>query len=302
MTTLSNSGENTLSNGTNLASASNSGGSLVGANDPSTARLFGAGLANGASSLYENLRGRVLNSSYRPNSTEVLQPDYDWRLRVSMQPESAKFFYTNPQNALLAPLRKTLGVIFPYTPSVSVSHTARYNPMSLTHSNYSSYFYEGSDVAQITISGEFTVQNVHEGQYLMAAIQFFRSCTKMFYGQKDPLAGTPPPLLFLNGYGAVYLPNVSCVLTTFNHTMPNDVDYIDVPIMQSLNNVAGNQIQTNQRGLRTRLPVSSSLQITLQPVYSRNTVSNGFKLEEYARGNVYNPTDNKDGSMRGGFL
>jgi hypothetical protein len=36
-------------------------------------------------------------------------------------------------------------------------------------------------------------------------------------------------MVFLSGYGANYLPNVPCVVTSFSHTMPGDCDYIDVP-------------------------------------------------------------------------
>jgi hypothetical protein len=80
------------------------------------------------------------------------------------------------------PLSQTSGVVFPYTPSITVNHRARYGVTPLTHANYASYFYEGSEVSSININAEFTVQNIEEGQYLAAVIQFFRTMTKMFYG------------------------------------------------------------------------------------------------------------------------
>jgi hypothetical protein len=123
------------------------------------------------------------------------------------------------------------GVIFPYTPNVQVTHTANYSQQKFTHSNHPGYYYENSEVAAITISGDFTVQNIEEGQYLLAAITFFRAATKMWFGAdgKGKQAGFPPPMVFLNGYGADYLPNVPCVITNFSHTMPQDCDYMDIP-------------------------------------------------------------------------
>jgi hypothetical protein len=202
----------------------------------------------------------------------------DWRVRISVQPAIQTIFYTYP-------LVPTNGVIFPYTPAVTINHVARYGTSQLTHSNYSSYFYEGSEVQNITINGDFTVQNIEEGQYLMAAIQFFRSCTKMFYGASQ-YAGTPPPMVFLNGYGGTYLPNVPCVITQFSHTMPADVDYVNIPVL----NMAGPST--------TRLPTNSTLAITLQPVYSRNNVSRNFTVEGLAQGEYLN-TNSK---TSGGFI
>ena len=202
----------------------------------------------------------------------------DWRVRISVQPAIQNIFYTYP-------LVPTNGVIFPYTPAVTINHVARYGTSQLTHSNYTSYFYEGSEVQNITINGEFTVQNIAEGQYLIAAIQFFRSCTKMFYGA-SALAGTPPPMVFLDGYGGTYLPHVPCVITQFSHTMPADVDYVNIPVV----NLGG--------PATTRLPTNSTLAITLQPIYSRNNVSRNFTVEQFAQG-AYLNTNSK---TSGGFI
>jgi hypothetical protein len=49
----------------------------------------------------------------------------------------------------------------------------------------------------------------------------------MFYGQdKSPNAGTPPPLVFLNGFGAYQYDNHPVLISSFSYTLPNDVDYI----------------------------------------------------------------------------
>lgn len=237
------------------------------------------------------------------------QASQDWRVRVTLAP-NAKYFYNDKNNTLLMPLvtevgntvssaviqglnsflggntmggQARVGVIFPYTPQVQVQHTANYAPQKLTHNNYTQYFYENSEVSPITISGDFTVQNVNEGQYLLATIYFFRSITKMFFGQ-DNNAGNPPPIVYLNGYGQYYLPNVPCVCTAFSHTMPPDCDYIDVPEP----GLAYNPFTTTPILNSTRLPTTSQISITLQPVYSRLAQSQKFSLQDFSAGALIN--------------
>jgi hypothetical protein len=67
----------------------------------------------------------------------------DWRVKISINP-SSKILYKDPNTAgnlpgLLAPLKHTDGFIFPYVPQVTVSHSASYSSVPLTHSNYAQY-------------------------------------------------------------------------------------------------------------------------------------------------------------------
>ena len=264
---------------------------------PSITRLAVSGLAQGGVAALQGIAGRVFNFDFMNTNGTPINPDADWRVRLSMQPATAAMFYNNPSNPILYPLSQTKGLVFPYTPSISLTHQARYGTTPLTHSNYSSYFYEGSEVQAINLSADFTVQNIEEGQYLMAAVHFMRSCTKMFYGQ-SMLAGTPPPMVFLDGYGPAYMPHVPCVVTSFTHNMPNDVDYVKIPVGASLQNLAGNQINTNMFGVSTRLPTMSSMQIVLQPIYSRTNVANNFTLERYSAGGLMQDAT----GVVGGFL
>ena len=263
------------------------------------------------------------------------QASYDWRVRISLAPNS-NYFYNDPSNRLLSPLisetsnnitsavtqsinslfgpngQTRVGVIFPYTPTLQVTHNANYSAQKLTHNNYAQYFYENSEVQAISLTGEFTVQNVNEGQYLLASLYFFRSITKMFFGQ-DQLAGNPPPIVFLNGYGQYYLPNVPCVVTSFSHTMPADCDYMDIPEP----GLVYDPNFTNPVLNSTRLPTTSSITLQLQPIYSRLAQSQGFSLNDFARGALINtagaglpatsfgatnPALNGGSSGNGGFL
>lgn len=154
----------------------------------------------------------------------------DWRVRLSLGPGS-NYLYNAPsaQGAnstdILAPLFKTNGVIFPYTPTIETSYHAKYQTSDLTHSNYRGYFYQNSYVNDVNVRGVFTAQDTKEAEYLLATIHFFRSVTKMFYG-KDAEAGTPPPLVYLTGFGQFQYNNHPCLVTSFNYSLPSDVDYI----------------------------------------------------------------------------
>lgn len=263
-----------------LSSVGRAAKSLATLTDPSTLRLSVANLLlGGASAAAKGTAAVSFNQSTAQGKAVPIEQD--WRVRVSLAVNS-KIMYKDANNAgILAPLAETQGVVFPYTPQITTGFTSNYMPQKLTHSNYSSYFYDGSEVSAINITGDFTVQNHDEGRYLMAAIQFFRSASKMFFGNSE-LAGQPPPILFLDGYGSHYFPHVSCVLTSFQHTMEGGVDYIEVPLGQL------------GAGPTTRLPTTSQIQLTLQPVFSRTNVHNNFTLEAFARGDLI--------AGKGGFI
>jgi hypothetical protein len=151
--------------------------------------------------------------------------DGDWRVRLRLAPY-ATYLYKSPEGAgIMEPLRNTDGVVFPYTPRIDMSYVADYNPTDLVHSNYRGYFYKGSRVGEVTLTADFTAQDSAEADYLLATIHFFRSCTKMFYGQDDE-RGAPPPLVFLTGLGEFQFNEHPCVIQQFNYNLPNDVDYI----------------------------------------------------------------------------
>ena len=240
--------------------------------DPSALRLSQAGLLKGGGTAAKKTNAPVV---YSDSVAGMVSHDADWRIRITLG-EKSKVLYRQPgaENNILAPLVET-GVIFPYTPSITVSHQATYQPQKLTHANYQSYFYDSSEVQAIQITAGFTAQNITEGRYVLAMIHFFRSATKMFFG-KSEFAGNPPPIVFLDGYGTHYFPHVPCVVTSFSHTMPPDVDYIAVPV----------DISSQKHTQVTRVPTDSQVVLTLQPVYSRANIHKNFSLEDFANGNL----------------
>ena len=252
----------------------------------------------------------------------------DWRVRLRLAP-GANYLYNNTTNGgpgILAPLSSqsgTDGVIFPYTPSISTAYRAQYSPYDLTHSNYRGYFYQSSYVDQMNLTGTFTAQSTKDANYLLAVIHFFRSVTKMFYGQ-DTQRGSPPPLCFLSGYGDYQFREHPVLVSQFNYTLPADVDYIragspndvgvDFVTIRDRQNVATNTIfnQINRlaaafttKGAMTNppspptlglnrptyVPTKMEIQLTLLPVQSRQQVSQQFSLEQFSNGNL----------LKGGF-
>ena len=152
----------------------------------------------------------------------------DWRVRLSLGP-GAQYLYNATPAGVLAPLAAnggTDGVIFPYTPTISTNYSANYEQYDLIHSNYRGLFYKSSRVGDISLRGTFTAQDTTEANYLLAVIHFFRSVTKMFYGQDTDLRGTPPPICLLNGFGGYQFSDHPVVVSSFSYNLPNDVDYI----------------------------------------------------------------------------
>ena len=266
----------------------------------------------------------------------------DWRFRISLA-EGANYLYgiinnsergggagaANAGPGILAPLANTGGVIFPYTPQVTSSYQAKYSTYDLVHSNYRGAFYQNSYVSDIQIRGVFTAQDTTEAKYLLAVIHFFRSVTKMFYGQ-DAQRGAPPPLVFLTGLGDFQYNKHPAVVTQFDYTLPNDVDYIRAdnpnnfgtdllnrrtptqstpsgPLGAALNRLGlsglfpgatpskpapvpiTNSVTNTARA--TYVPTKIEISLTLMPMQTRDQVSKLFSLKDFANGNL----------IRGGF-
>lgn len=148
----------------------------------------------------------------------------DWRVRLIL-PENANYLYKANPPGILKPLAQSNGVVFPYTPQIQTNYSANYEQYDLVHSNYRGYFYKNSKVGDISVNATFTAQDTQEAEYLLAVIHFFRSATKMFYGQ-DAQRGAPPPMVYLVGLGDYQFNGHPCLISNFQYNLPNDVDYI----------------------------------------------------------------------------
>jgi hypothetical protein len=193
----------------------------------------------------------------------------DWRVRLSLA-ANADYLYKAPNPGILAPLAKTGGVVFPYMPKIETSYKADYDPYTLTHSNYKGYFYKSSYTDAVSLTGTFTAQDTTEANYMLAVIHFFRSVTKMFYGQ-DAQRGAPPPLVYLTGLGEYQFSAHPCVVSSFTYSLPTDVDYIRANSV----NVNGTNLLT--RRVRQDLPTDpiSGAVKRLQNLFSSQGINKG---------------------------
>jgi hypothetical protein len=199
-------------------------------------------------------------------------------LRVKISDPSGRI---SRSGGALAPLERTdFKVVFPYTPEINLSHTANYSSQNPTHSNYEYLFYQNSTVSEISISATFTARNSLDADYVLAVQHFFRSITKMFYGQ-DNIAGLPPVVCRLEGHGDLQFSFVPVVITGFTSTLPGDVDYISAT-------------NTNLG----RVPTLQTMLITAKPIYSRNRITNEFSLTKFASGSLLGNPD----TGQGGFI
>lgn len=199
-----------------------------------TAARLGSALTNlsSPSSLLSKIRSinlplggeaisKVINASPTFGGTDA---STDWRVRISMP--TGSFFDASP---VLKPLWDAGGLIFPYTPTISITNTASYTEMPVTHQNYQFNAYQSSRVSDITITGDFSVEDAVQAKYWLAAVHFLRSATKMFTGD-TAYAGNPPPVLNFNAYGDHVFRNVPVVVKSFTMTLPKDVNYISTNI------------------------------------------------------------------------
>ena len=274
--------------------------------------------------------GQQFSSLLKAKNQATLQARYnqaagsDWRVRLQLAP-GADYLYKDGQPGILAPLATTDGVIFPYMPSIETSYAASYDKYDLVHSNYRGYFYKGSAVNDVNIRATFTAQDTQEANYVLAVIHFFRSATKMFYGQ-DSIRGAPPPLVFLSGLGDYQFNDHPCLIANFSYSVPNDVDYIRAVAPNNYGNLFSKRDRSGTAGTgflgtvanrllnsglnpqnpsqpnvptpsiinnnvnnlsaATYVPTKMEINITLLPTNTRSQVSQQFSVKDFANGKL----------------
>ena len=227
-----------------------------------------ANFVNDTGGFGSSINNRSVSRAIISSNNTVTDPD-DWRVSISV-PEIIR-----KEGDILAPLKDEKinpaygtgnKMIFPFNPTVLLSHSANYSQVQPTHTNYAFNAYENSQVDAITITGEFYQENENDARYWIACLHFLRSATKMFYGDSNP-QGNPPVVCRLNGYGEHILNDMPVVITNFTTDLPVDVDYI----------------QCTVQGKQNYVPTQSSITVTLQPQYARRSQS-GFSLNNFVAG------------------
>lgn len=167
--------------------------------------------------------------------SEQADPD-DWRARLSIP-----YWVSFLNSPVFTPLKNAGGLIFPYTPSITVTSTASYKDYGLTHTNYPVRGYQKSEPGQINITAPMYVEDAEQALYWIASLHFLRSLTKMFSGL-DMKAGNPPPIVFFNAYGNFVFKNIPVVVSQFNLKLDAETDYIGVEVIGNASSVSAVEI------------------------------------------------------------
>lgn len=183
----------------------------------------------------------------------------DWRVRLDA---NWKLF----DSALFKVLENTGGVVWPYLPQITVSTKANYTQIDPTHSNYPFYAYKNSQVDEITITGDFSAETETDAAYWIAATTFFKTATKMFFGNSTN-GGNPPVICRLNGYGSSVFDSVPVIVKSFSVDLKDDVNYV----------------RCNVWGTNTWVPILSTITVQVAPIYNRAR-QRKFSLQDYAKG------------------
>ena len=208
----------------------------------------------------------------------------DVRARVSL-PRNSDILETETgaPNPILLPLRKFGGIIWPYTPTINISHQAEYGEYETAHTNYPVSYFTKSRPPNLQVSGPLTANSAAEGHYMIAVLHFLRIVTKMHFGMNDKKRGTPPPVLKFSAYGDLMFSNVPVLIRSFAYDLGQDIDYIDVEtdsasagfsdgfsskVPTMLNLVVDMVIQQTPSKLRTKF--------TMNDIKSGKLVKDGF--------------------------
>ena len=184
-------------------------------------------------------------------------------------------------DGILSPLANIHGVEFPYTPTIQFSHQTSYGTYDVAGSIYQQNYYMNTPNPNISITAMFSANTVAEAQYTAAALHFFKSCTKSDFGaSRMSTAGTPPPVLRFNAYGMLHASTVPCVVRSFNYTLPEDTDYVDVLVQDET----------------VSIPALLLVSLELVPQLPPRSVKNDFNIQTFADGSALK------GGNPGGFI
>jgi len=262
---------------------------------------------NVSTGIFNRTVGRLLGSGISTDSRIVnarakwsgRKDKKDWRVRLQVPDGPLAQFFDFDRNPLLQPLAGSRGIFWPLTPSMVIQHSANYNAMDMTHSNYPHQAYQNSQVDSMNIIGEFPVQNSDDAKHWVATVNFLRTATKMFFGKDDGngLKGNPPPILHLFGYGDHMFHKIPVVLNSFNVELRAGIDYISTrqnPDGYSTPRTRERMGLPELEEIQTWAPTLSNISVLITPIYSRDSVKN-FSMSKFVRGELNGKDSNEVG-------
>lgn len=146
---------------------------------------------------------------------------------------------------LRSQLGKSEGLIFPYTPKISMGYTVNYESTDFIHSNISFKSYKNSPPPTVSLTAKFTADTKANAIQMLSAIWFFQACSKCDTGtnlmQKSDDrntanrsgAGLPPPVLYLDGYANLF-DNMPVIIGGFTLDYPDEIDYVRLDLQMAI--------------------------------------------------------------------
>lgn len=133
---------------------------------------------------------------------------------------------------VMDPIKKTGGLVFPYTPTITENVKINYNSYDLTHSNEQYYVYQSTSNPRISISDAvWTADTIENARYVLAVINFFRSHSLMDFGQNK--TGRPPVPMWFTAYGSFMYNRVPVIMEGYDFRFSKDMDYVGIPDPQT---------------------------------------------------------------------
>lgn len=184
------------------------------------------------------------------------ETDYDFAKRVAYvlgthdvtYPKSKDLITSDSlfRGFLRSQLGKAQGLIFPYTPKITMNYSINYEKTDFIHSNLSFNSYKNSPPPTISLNAKFTADTKANAIHMLSAVWFLQACSKCDTGLNTMCkgdnkntanrsgAGLPPPVLYLNGY-ANLMDNIPVIIEGFTVDYPDDIDYVRLDLQMAIN-------------------------------------------------------------------
>ncbi len=221
----------------------------------------------------------IADASFSVQQSELLGESYDWRARLRPKNGGLTKFYSRAglsetEQALMDPLEASGGMVWQHTPQLFLQTTVDYDQKQMQGMNYPINTYNNGGPREVTVTGNFTANDVHEARYVLAVITFLRVATKSYFGDAA-LAngdfGTPPPVMLFEYLGDHGFNRVPMVITSWNMDLSSDIHYVPVVVNDTT----------------TYVPTVTNLAVTLLPTFTPQKVRRKYDLDAIRSGNAY---------------
>lgn len=181
--------------------------------------------------------------------------------------------FEGAEHGPMQPLIPDRGVVFPYVPTMMMSHQGRFGSHQPVHSNFVYKYFQNYELADFTVTCSFTSHTTTEALYTQGAMHFFKSAMKIGFGEHDPQRGIPPPVLEFSAWGPSWADRIPCVISNFTYNMDGTTDYV----WPSPHSDTANQ---------SLMPLKIEFILQLSPTYSTKSTRMTYTSESFYNGSL----------------